>query len=304
MPKHFLITGGAGFIGSHIAETLLRRGDRVRILDNFSTGKRENVPAGAEIFETSITDAQKIAPAFKGIDGMFHTAALPRVQLSIEQPLKTNDVNINGTLNVILAARDAGVKRIVYSASSSAYGDQNTMPLVETMKPNPKSPYGLQKYVGEHYMNLAAMFWGLETVSLRYFNVYGDRMAFSGAYCTVIAVFLKQKSEGKPLTITADGTQTRDFTFVDDVVAANLSAMESAKVGQGEIINIGAGENHSVNEVAQIIGGPVENIPARVEPHDTLADNRLAQELLGWMPKVKFDEGMKRTIRWFESLRP
>lgn len=273
----------------------------MRILDNFSTGKRENVPSGAEIFEASITDASKIAAAFKGVDGVFHTAALPRVQLSIEQPIETNDVNINGTLNVLLAARNAGVKRVVYSASSSAYGDQTAMPLLEGMKPNPKSPYGLQKYVGEHYCKLASMFWNVETVSLRYFNVYGDRMAFSGAYCTVIAAFLKQKSEGKPLTITGDGTQTRDFTFVDDVANANLLAMDGVKVGKGEVINIGAGENHTVNEVAGIIGGPTANISPRVEPHDTLADNKLACEMLGWIPKVKFAEGMKRTIAWFNN---
>lgn len=302
MSKNYLIIGGAGFIGSHIAETLLKRGDRVRILDNFSTGKRENIPKQAEIIEASITDAKKIAPAFRGIDGVFHTAALPRVQLSIEQPFETNEVNVTGTLNVLLASRDAGVKRVIYSASSSAYGDQNTLPLIETMKPNPKSPYGLQKYVGEHYCNLASMFWGVETVSLRYFNVYGPRMAFSGAYCTVIAVFLKQRADGKPLTITGDGTQTRDFTYVDDVVNANLLAMENAKIGNGEIMNIGAGENHTVNEIARIIGGQTEYIPPRVEPHDTLADNKLAKDLLEWTPQVKFAEGMKKTIEWFESL--
>lgn len=300
---NYLVTGGAGFIGSHIVEALLKRGDRVRVLDNFSTGKRENIPASAEIFEASITDLKKIQPAFSGIHGVFHTAALPRVQLSIEQPLETNEVNINGTLNVILAAKNAGVKRIVYSASSSAYGDQPVLPLVETMKPSPKSPYGLQKYVGEHYMNLAAMFYGLETVSLRYFNVYGDNMAFAGAYCTVIAIFLKQKAAGEALTITGDGTQTRDFTFVDDVVAANLAAMESAKVGKGEVINIGANNNHSVNEIAKIIGGATKNIPPRVEPHDTLADISLAKKLLGWEPKMKFEDGMKRTIEWFSGLK-
>jgi UDP-glucose 4-epimerase len=192
----------------------------------------------------------------------------------------------------------------VYSASSSAYGDQPTLPLVETMIPNPKSPYGLQKYVGEHYARLASMFWNLETVSLRYFNVFGPNMAFEGAYVTVIAIFLRQKSEKTPLTITGDGTQTRDFTYVDDVIAANLLAMESNKAGKGEVINIGAGENHTVNEVAGIIGGPTAFIPPRIEPHDTLADHTKAKELLGWTPKVNFQEGMKRTIRWFSNLSP
>jgi UDP-glucose 4-epimerase len=197
----------------------------------------------------------------------------------------------------------SAVRRVIYGASSSAYGDQDTLPLHEGMKPNPKSPYGLQKYVGEHYMRLAAMFWGLETVSLRYFNVYGPRLTFKGAYVTVIAVFLKQRDEGLPLTITSDGTQTRDFTYVDDVVAANLAAMDSRKTGHGEVINIGAGNNHSVNEVAGIIGGPTTYIPPRVEPHDTLADNRLARDLLGWSPKISFEEGLKRTIEWFQNLR-
>lgn len=303
MSKYYLVTGGAGFIGSHISQALLAQGHKVRILDNLSTGKRENIPAGVEFIKTDITNLKTISRHFKGIDGVFHVAALPRVQISIEKPQETNEINITGTLNVLLAARDAGVKRVVYSASSSAYGDQDTLPLNEEMKPNPKSPYGLQKYVGEHYMRLASMFWDVETVSLRYFNVYGPRLAFAGAYVTVIAVFLKQREEGQPLTITGDGTQTRDFTYVDDVVAANLAAMESVEAGKGEVINIGAGNNHTVNEVAGIIGGPTTNIPPRVEPHDTLADNRLARNLLGWSPKVSFEEGMKQTIEWFQNLR-
>lgn len=299
MLKKYLITGGAGFIGSHISAALLKRGDSVRVLDNFSTGKRENLQKGVELVEASITDPAGIADAFNGIDGVFHTAALPRVQLSIEQPFETNDTNVTGTLNVILAAKNAGVKRLIYSASSSAYGDQAVLPLHEGMKPNPKSPYGLQKYVGEHYAKLASMFWGLETVSLRYFNVFGPRMAFAGAYVTVIAIFMQQKSLNQPLTITGDGTQTRDFTFVDDVVRANLLAMDCEKVGAGDIINIGAGSNHTVNEVAKIIGGKTQNIPPRIEPHDTLADNSLAEKLLGWVPQMGFDEGMKKTLEWF-----
>ncbi len=301
MGKHYLVTGGAGFIGSHIVEALLKRGDAVRILDDFSSGKRENVPADVEVVEASITDPGAIAPAFKGIDGVFHCAAIPRVQFSIEKPRETNEVNITGTLNVLLAAKEAGVKRVVYSASSSAYGDHPSLPLHEEMKPNPKSPYGLQKYVGEHYLNMASLFWGVETVSLRYFNVYGPRLAFKGAYVTVIAVFLQQKARGEPMTITSDGTQTRDFTYIDDVVSANLLAMERANVGAGEVINIGAGSNHTVNEVAKLMGGPVVHIPPRVEPHDTLADNRRAKELLGWIPQMPFEEGLKRTVEWFTT---
>lgn len=302
MSKLFLVTGGAGFIGSHISQALLARGYRVRVLDNLSTGSLHNIPKGVEFIEASITNLPSIQKAFQNVEGVFHTAALPRVQVSIERPQETNEVNITGTLNVLLAAKAAGVKRVVYSASSSAYGDQTTLPLHEGMKLHPKSPYGLQKYVGEHYMRLASMFWGLETVSLRYFNVYGPRMAFEGAYVTVIAIFLRQQSLNQPLTITGDGTQTRDFTYVADIVEANLLAMESQKVGSGEVINIGAGNNHSVNEVAKIIGGPTMNIPPRVEPHDTLADNRFAKELLGWTPKVSFKEGMEKTKNWFRGL--
>ncbi len=302
MSKTYLVTGGAGFIGSHIAQALLARGDRVRILDNLSTGRKENIPKGAQFVKASITDSKAIKKAFKDIHGVFHCAALPRVQVSIERPLETNEINITGTLNVVLAAREAGVKRIVYSASSSAYGDQNRLPLYEAMKPNPKSPYGLQKYVGEHYMRLASMFYGLETVSLRYFNVFGPRMAFEGAYVTVIAIFLRQRAEGNPLTITSDGTQTRDFTYIDDVVAANLAAMESENIGKGEVINIGAGSNHSVNEVAKAFEWKTTNIPPRVEPHDTLADRNLAKKLLDWEPRTEFFEGLKNTMLWFKTL--
>ncbi|MBI4135799.1 NAD-dependent epimerase/dehydratase family protein [Candidatus Uhrbacteria bacterium] len=300
---NYLVTGGAGFIGSHIVETLLKRGDKVRVLDNFATSKRDNVPAGAELFEASITDPAAIAPAFKSVDGVFHTAALPRVQFSIEHPAESNDANINGTLNVILAARDAGVKRIVYSATSSAYGDQPILPLQEDMRPSPKSPYGLQKYVGEEYLKLARMFWNLETVSLRYFNVYGPRLTFEGAYVTVVAVFLRQRATGQPLTITGDGTQTRDFTYIDDVVRANILAMESPRVGQGEIINIGGGRNKSVNEVAAFFNQPSVHIDPRVEPHDTLADISRAKQLLGWEPQVPFEEGLKRTLDWFAQAK-
>lgn len=288
----YLVTGGAGFIGSHLVDALINQGHQVRVIDNFLTGKREYVNPRAELFELDIRNLEAVKPVFQGVDGVFHVAAWPRVQVSIENPLETNDININGTLNVILAAKDAKVKRLVYSASSSAYGDPVSLPLKEEMKPNPKSPYGLQKYVGEEYCKLASLFWGLETVSLRYFNVYGSRMAEEGAYCTVIAVFLKQKREGHPLTITGDGTQTRDFTHIRDVVRANILAMSSDQVGRGEVINIGAGENHSVNEVAQMIGGPSINIPPRIEPHDTLADNSLAKKLLGWSPEVEFEEGV------------
>ena len=286
--KLYLVTGGAGFIGSHLAETLIARGDRVRILDNLSTGKRRNVPDGAEFAEADITNPTSIQSAFRSVDGVFHCAALPRVQDSIERPIETHNANITGTLNVLLAARDAGVKRLIYSASSAVYGDAGQVSEPETLLPRPKSPYGLQKYVGERYARLFTELYGLETVSLRYFNVYGPRMADEGAYVTVIAIFLRQRKAGQSLTITGDGTQCRDFIHVRDVVDANLRAMESPKVGRGEVINIGAGTNNSVNEVAALIGGPTTHLPPRIEPHDTLADNQLARRLLDWRPTVDF----------------
>ena len=235
---------------------------------------------------------EDITPIIKGAKFVFHLAALPRVQYSIEHPVETHEVNVTGTQNVLIAARECGVKRVVYSASSSAYGDQKVMPLVETMTPNPKSPYGLHKYVGEVYARVWSEIYGLETVSLRYFNVYGPRINPDGAYPLAIGKFFKLRRTGKPLTIWGDGTQTRDFTHVRDVVRANLLAAESPKVGKGEVINIGAGRNFSINDVAKLIGGSIVHEPARLEPHDTLADNSLAKKLLGWKPEVTLEEGI------------
>lgn len=292
MHMHCLVTGGAGFIGSNLVDALVGRGDRVRVIDNLSNGKKENVNPKAELIVEDICNFKKIAPYFKNIDVVFHLAALPRVQFSIKYPKETNDTNINGTLNVLLAARDAGVKRVVYSSSSSVYGDNLNLPLKEEYKPTPMSPYGLQKLVGEEYNRIFPIFYNLETVSLRYFNVYGPRMNEEGAYTTVIAIFLRQKKNGEPFTITGDGTQTRDFTHVRDVVRANILAATSDKVGKGEVINIGAGRNFSVNQIAEMIGGPTVHIEPRIEPHDTLADNSLAKKLLGWEPREKIEEGI------------
>lgn len=291
----FVVTGGAGFIGSNLVDALIARGDEVRVIDNFSTGKRENLNSRAELFEADIYDLEAIRPAFAAVNGVFHVAALPRIPLSIAEPAKTNATNIDGTLNVLIAAKDAGVKRLVYSASSSAYGNQEKLPFTEDMPTNPLNPYGLQKYVGELYSRVFSQIFGIETVSLRYFNVYGPRMATEGAYTTVMAAFIKQKAAGAALLIYGDGDQTRDFTHVDDVVRANLLAMESPRVGKGEVINIGAGENHSVNEIAKFFGGPVEYLPARPgEMRHTLADTSRGRDLLGWEPRVKFQDGLKR----------
>jgi nucleoside-diphosphate-sugar epimerase len=287
-----VVIGGAGFIGSHVTDALVLRGDETHVVDNLSGGRIENINPEAIFHKADIRNLAEIKPIIKGARYVFHLAALPRVQYSIEHPVETNEVNVGGTLNVLVAAKEGGVKRVIYSASSSAYGDQKTMPLTETMIPNPKSPYGLQKYIGELYCKVWNETYGLETVSLRYFNVYGSRMNPDGAYALAIGKFLKQRKERKPLTIWGDGTQTRDFTNVKDVVRANLLAMSSRKIGHGEVINIGAGRNFSVNQLARIIGGEVVHEPPRIEPHDTLADNSLAKKLLGWTPKVTLEEGI------------
>ncbi len=288
-----VIIGGAGFIGSHLANLLIKEGFIVEVIDNLSGGKRENVNSKAVLHEADIRDLEAIKPIIKDARYVFHLAALPRVQFSIEHPAETNEVNVTGTLNVLIAAKEGGAERVIYSASSSAYGDQPKLPLVETMLAQPKSPYGLHKYIGELYMRLWREVYGLSTVSLRYFNVYGPGMDPEGAYALAVGKFFKLRSEGKPLTITGDGTQTRDFTHVRDVVRANLLAATSAKVGKGEVINIGAGRNHSINELAKLIGGPVVHVAPRLEPHDTLADNSLAKKLLGWKPEVSLEEGIE-----------
>lgn len=290
--KIAVVTGGAGFIGSHLVDALVKEGYEVKVVDNLSGGKREKVPEGVIFFKQDINDTAELAKVMAGAEFVFHLAALPRVQYSIEHPLETNKANVDGTVSVLTAARDARVKRVIYSASSSAYGDQDVMPLTENLPASPKSPYALQKYIGELYCRLFSEIYNLPTVSLRYFNVYGSGASAEGAYALVIAKFLKQSVEGKPMTITGNGMQTRDFTHVHDVVRANILAAHSQKVGKGEVINIGSGKNASVLRVAELIGGPTEFIPVRLEPHDTLADNSLAKKLLGWEPTVSLEDGI------------
>lgn len=287
-----IVTGGAGFIGSNLVDALIDRGFEVDVIDNLSNGKKENINKKANLYVVDITDLNSIKPLIKGADYVFHLAALPRVQYSIEYPAESNKTNVEGTLNVLIASAEAKVKKVIYSASSSAYGDQAVMPLKEGMAPSPKSPYGLQKYLGELYCKLWSNVYALPTVSLRYFNVYGPRYNVDGAYALVIGQFLKQRSGGLPMTIVGDGEQTRDFTHVRDVVRANILAMESSNVGKGEVINIGAGKNQSINYIAKLIGGPTVYLPARLEPRDTLADNSLARDLLGWRPEAKFEEAI------------
>lgn len=288
-----LVTGGAGFIGSNLVDELIKQGHEVVVIDNLSIGKKENINPLAEFHEVDIRNLEKIKPLFIGADYVFHLAAFPRVQPSIEDPATANEINLNGTLNVLLAARDAKVKKVIYSASSSAYGDQSKMPLVETMSAHALSPYGLQKYVGELYCRLFSDIYGLATVSLRYFNAYGKRQALAGAYCLVMGIFVRQRLNNEPMTITGDGNNRRDYTSVIDVVRANLLAAQSHKVGKGEVINIGRGNNFSVNELAEMIGGPVKQIEPRIEPKETLADNSLAKKLLGWQPTIDLPEWLE-----------
>jgi len=291
----YLVTGGAGFIGTNLVKKLLESGHTVKVADNFAAGRFENrIMPGAEYLEIDIRDSDALKNAMIGIDGVFHLAALPRMSYSVENPVETNEVNVGGTLNVLVAARDAGVKKLVYSASSSAYGNQEKLPFTEDMKAQPISPYGLQKFIGEEYCRLFFELYGFKVVSLRYFNVYGPYMDPNGAYALVMGKFLKQKVDGKPMTVCGDGEYYRDYTHVSDIVAANILAMESDKVGGGEVINIGNGDPHSVNELVKLIGGEFEFIPPRPgDPRRTEANNSKAKSLLGWSPKISLEEGIK-----------
>lgn len=289
----YIVTGGAGFIGSNLVDSLVDGGHEVIVIDNLSTGKEDNVNSKAELFVCDISHKDHIpvmTQAMKGADTVFHLAALARVQPSIENPNEFNKVNVNGTLHVLTAAKEAGVRRVVYSASSSAYGDATIFPTPENHPTDPLSPYGLQKLIGEQYCRVFYHCYGLETVSLRYFNVFGERQSLDGAYKLVMGIFADQRIKGKPLTITGDGEQRRDFTYVGDVVRANILASQSKLVGKGESINIGNGDNRSVNQIAELIGGPKKYIEKRLEPQQTLADNTKAKDLLNWKPTTTVEE--------------
>jgi len=287
-----IVTGGAGFVGSNLVDALIERGDEVIILDNLSTGKKENLNEKAKFIEVDLRNLEEIKPYFNGVDYVFHCAALARVQLSIVDPVKYNDHNVNGTLNVLVAAKEEGDKKVVYSASSSAYGNQPIMPLTEDLSANPISPYGLQKYIGEEYCRLFSYVYKLPTVCLRYFNVFGPRMVKEGAYASVVAIFLSQKEKGEPLTIVGDGEQQRTYTFVKDIVRANLLAAES-DINDGRAINAGQSNEYSVNQIAAMVGGETIHLPPRIEPRRNLCDNSLAKKLLGWEPEVKLEDWIK-----------
>lgn len=290
--KKAVVTGGAGFIGSNLVDALCTVGWEVHIIDRDPAFRRETLHKDAELHELDTRKTEEVAVIMDGADVVFHTAAMPRVPYSIEFPVESTDENIMGTVSVLDAAVKAKVRRVVYSASGSAYGTQETMPLHEDMPANPVNPYGLQKYVGELFVKMWAEIYGVETVSLRYFNVYGPGMDPNGAYALAVGKFLLAKQTGQSITIYGDGTVTRDFTHVFDVARANMLAAESDKVGKGEVINIGTGHSTTIKDLAGFFGGEIVYAPPRIEAHDSRADNTRAKELLGWEPTIMVEEGI------------
>ena len=292
------VVGGAGFIGSNLVDALVERGDDVIVVDDLSSGYRRNLNPAAPLHQVDISvDSEGLTMALSDREVVFLTAALPRVPRSIEDPVGTHAVNVTGALRVLKAAVDVGAKRVVYSSSSSVYGDQPTLPLTEDMVPGPLNPYACQKLMGEIYARNFARIYEIETVCLRYFNVYGPRQVTEGSYRLVISIFMDQLARGEPLTIQGDGEQTRDFTWVGDVVRANILAAESDRVGQGEPINVGAGVEVSVNRIAELIGGPAVHVPPRgFDERFKRAGIERARELLGWRPTVQIEEGISRIV--------
>ena len=308
VPKLYLVTGGAGFIGSHLVEELVKQGQRVRVIDNLSTGKRKNIEpfrGKIEFIDGDIRDLGLVRKAMDGVDYVLHQAAVPSVPRSVKDPLTTNAANVDGTLNILIAARDADVKRVVYASSSSVYGDTPTLPKQEGMKPQPRSPYAVSKLAGELYCQAFYHVYGLETVALRYFNVFGPRQDPESQYAAVVPKFITALLRGEPPTIFGDGEQSRDFTYVDNVVAANLLAAKASGVA-GEVFNIACGERITINELARML---TEIIGVNIEPEYTpprpgdvlhsLADISKAQKLLGYKIKVDFERGLQKTVEWY-----
>lgn len=308
----YLVTGGAGFIGSSIASALVAAGEHVRIVDDFSTGRRENLDGlDVELFEGSITDGELLARAAAGVEVIFHEAALPSVPRSVARPLDSDRVNVHGTLTVLEAARHAGVRRVVYAGSSSAYGDTPTLPKREEMTPKPLSPYAVAKHTGELYLSVYARLHNLETLSFRYFNVFGPRQDPNGAYAAVIPRWIVAALRGVEITIHGDGGQTRDFCFIDNVVHGNLLAASTDRRLAGEVVNISCGERISLIQLADTIGELVgrrlqrsHTPPREGDVRDSLADITRIGELLGYAPRVRWREGLTRTIdHWRGVLR-
>jgi len=305
----YLVTGGAGFIGSHLAEELVRRGQRVRVVDSLITGKRQNLAhiPGVEFLEGDLADLAVAKRAVEGIDFVLHQAAIPSVPRSVQDPITSNTANIDASLNVLVASRDARVTRVVYAGSSSAYGDAPTLPKMETMPTAPLSPYALQKLVAEQYCQMFTRLYGLETVTTRYFNVFGPRQDPSSPYSGVISLFISALCEGRRPTIYGDGGHTRDFTYVANVVDGVLRACE-AKGASGEVINVATGGRISLNQLFQtirdLVGARVDPIyvdPRPGDVRDSQADIEKARRLLGYEPAVSFDEGLKKTVEWYRA---
>ena len=310
MTKTFLVTGGAGFIGSHIAHRLLREGATVRVVDNLSTGKKErlrDVERCIEFIEGDITDRRVCDRAVQGVEYVLHQAAVPSVYRSIQDPVETNRANVIGTLNLLESCRQHGVRRFVYAASSSAYGDTEVLPKKEDMTPNPLSPYALQKFVGERYCKLYDDLYGLETVSLRYFNVFGPSQDPWSEYSAVIPKFATRLQGGQSLVVYGDGEQSRDFTYVDNVVEANILAIKARRT-DGAVINIGCGESLTLNrlirfleEILRVQAVVDHEPPRRGDVRHSLADISLARDVLGYQPKVTVFEGLRQTVEFFVS---
>ncbi len=298
--KNVVVTGGAGFIGSHLTERLLKEGSRVTVIDDLSEGRWENLPKHPNLIKHEGSILDDVGNLVKGKDIIFHLAALPRLKRSLDDPWQTHRVNVDGTLNLLLAAKKHKIKKFIFSSSSSVYGNKNKTPFCESMKPDPLVPYSLQKVTAEGYCQMFSKLWGLETIILRYFSVYGPGMNPNSPYALLLPKFIKLISQDKTPVINGDGKQSRDFTFVSDIVEANLLAAESRL--SGEIFNIGYGENISVNKVVRslnkLLGKNIKPIhgPAVVEPRTTLASNAKAKKLLGWKPKVSFEEGIKTML--------
>ena len=309
----YLVTGGAGFIGSHMVEALRRRGDRVRVADSLVTGKRSNLAHidDVEFLEGDLADTAFAVRAVEGVDYVLHQAAIPSVPRSVEDPITSNRANIDSTLSVLVAARDAGVKRVVYAGSSSAYGNAAALPKQEDMPTAPLSPYALQKLVGEQYMQMFTDLYGLSTVTIRYFNVFGPRQDPSSAYSGVISLFIRYLVEGRSPTIHGDGEQTRDFTFVTNVVDGALRASQAETDVSGTVINVATNTRISLNDLFRTIKGitgatvdPVYGPPRAGDVRDSLADITRARDLLGYTPIVGLEEGLRQTVAWYLSTRP
>jgi UDP-glucose 4-epimerase len=309
---HYLVTGGAGFIGSHLAEELTRRGHTVRVADSFITGKRINLDhvKGVELLEGDLADPAFAQRAVQSIEYVLHQAAIPSVPRSVRDPITSNRANVDATVSVLVAARDAGVKRLVFAGSSSAYGNTPTLPKREDMPSNPLSPYALQKVVGEQYLQMFTRLYGLETVSTRYFNVFGPRQDPTSPYSGVISVFATALLENRSPTFYGDGEQTRDFTYVANVVDGVLRACD-APDASGEVINVATGGRISLNQLfttmRALVGASVEPTYAEVrsgDVKDSQADITKAQRLLGYQPRVSFEEGLERTVEWYRTAAP